>query len=110
MPWRAAANTLSRRLAVALVLFGLVIAGVGGYLVHAAITTRDKDLNRIACDVISRQVGILGWEVGSGRIVAREAASAGVRSFYRTHLPGRVEALRKARGELRRRDCPGAPS
>lgn len=79
----------------------LVVAALFAYFA----VVRDRDLHRIACDIINRQVAGSKWQVDSGRLFRDHSMSPEIRSYYRVNVPERVNALTRAEADQRRLKC-----
>lgn len=90
-----------RRVELSFLALALLVSGMFAYFA----IVRDRDLHRIACDIINRQVSGSAWQVESGRLFRDNSRSPEIRAFYQVNVPERVEALERATADQQRLHC-----
>lgn len=95
-----------RRTAAALLVMSIVVAIVGLLVVRWFLDTRDADLRRLNCGNTGRQVSGLKLQVEQSILFRDHADEDSVRSYFAKVVPVRRAALKDARGDFERLDCP----
>lgn len=90
-----------KRIELSFLALALIVSVMFAYFA----IVRDRDLHRIACDIINRQVSGSAWQVESGRLFRDNSRSPEIRAFYQVNVPERIDALDRAQSDQHRLHC-----